>query len=168
MEIFCTSIPSSKNNFRAKVPKEPEIPARTVGGGFVSPILGKDAADIEMGRKPFWDEAAAEAGEYERQLSNDDGVDKDGEFTDVSPYSSRALHAEGTEGPGALHHRRSSWGRASGSWDISPEVIAMVAEVGSANRVSGGSTSSESVVAAQAAWQSLLPVPTYSPKPHNP
>ncbi|RVX17877.1 putative protein S-acyltransferase 7 [Vitis vinifera] len=151
MEIFCTSIPSSKNNFRAKVPKEPEIPARTVGGGFVSPILGKDAADIEMGRKPFWDEAAAEAGEYERQLSNDDGVDKDGEFTDVSPYSSRALHAEGTEGPGALHHRRSSWGRASGSWDISPEVIAMVAEVGSANRVSGGSTSSESVVAAQAA-----------------
>ncbi|RVW52677.1 putative protein S-acyltransferase 7 [Vitis vinifera] len=144
MEIFCTSIPSSKNNFRAKVPKEPEIPARTVGGGFVSPILGKDAADIEMGRKPFWEEAAVEAGEYERQLSNDDGVDKDGEFTDVSPYSSRALHAEGTEGPGALHHRRSSRGRASGSWDISPEVIAMVAEVGSAI---------ESVVAAQAASQ---------------
>lgn len=132
-EIFCTNIPVSKNNFREKVPKEPQIPARTVSAGFVSPNQGKDTDDIEMGKKAVWDEGTAEADEHERQISmDDDGVDKDREFT----------HAKGPEGPGTLHPRRSSWGRKSGSWDISPEVIAMAAEIGGSNRASGGSTSS--------------------------
>ncbi|KAI3699955.1 hypothetical protein L2E82_44565 [Cichorium intybus] len=50
-EIFCTSILVSKNKFRALVPKEPGLGTRPVGGGFVSPNMGKAVADIEMGRK---------------------------------------------------------------------------------------------------------------------
>ena len=149
-EIFCTSIPASKNNFRAKVPKEPEIPARMVGGGFVSPAPGKDTDDLGTGRRKLvWDEAQGDG--YERRLSIEDNVEeKDGEFSDVSPYSSRSVAVEGRRegtatatGTGTVrttvHPRRSSWGRKSGSWEIPPEVIAMAAVAGGSDRVSLGS-----------------------------
>lgn len=143
-EIFCTSIPPSKNKFRAKVPKEPGIPPRVVGGGsFVGPNTGKSMADIEIGRKPIWDDNnAVNEGELEGQYSNDDGVDKDGgSDTSPAPDLSRNLPTEGAEGRGTLHPRRSSWGRRSGSWDISPEVLAMASQVGDSNRISGVNTS---------------------------
>lgn len=84
-EVFCTSIPPSKNNFRAKVLKAD--------------------SDIEMGRKPIWDE------------TNDGGVGKDA---------------------GSLHPRRSSWGRKSGSWDLSPEVHTLGGVGGDSNQISHG------------------------------
>ncbi|KAL0344166.1 UNVERIFIED_CONTAM: putative protein S-acyltransferase 7 [Sesamum angustifolium] len=40
-EIFCGPTPPSKNNFRAKVPREPALPGRSVAGGFVSPNMVK-------------------------------------------------------------------------------------------------------------------------------
>ncbi|KAF2322931.1 hypothetical protein GH714_032142 [Hevea brasiliensis] len=40
-EIFCSSIPLSKNDFRVKVPREPALPTRPIGGGFMSPAMGK-------------------------------------------------------------------------------------------------------------------------------
>lgn len=129
-EMFCTSIPASKNNFRAKVSKEPETPSRTVGAGYVSPGLGKDRPEIEMGRKPVWEEAAGEAAEYAGQLRNADGVDKDEECTTTSPYSSRA------------HPRPSGWSSASESWNLSTEVLAVAAEVGGSKRVSSGDANS--------------------------
>ncbi|XP_059644492.1 probable protein S-acyltransferase 7 [Cornus florida] len=138
MEIFCTSIPPSKNKFRALVPKEPGIPPRVVGGSYVGQGMGKAASDIEMGRKPAWDDAVATESEFEEgQLSNNDDLDKDGGLTDLSPDLSRINFSEGTEGRGILHPRRSSWGRRSGNWDLSPEVIAMASGVGQSNRISG-------------------------------
>ncbi|KAA8542079.1 hypothetical protein F0562_023231 [Nyssa sinensis] len=136
-EIFFTSIPPSKNTFRAKVPKEPEVSPRMVGGGIVGPNMGKTMNDIEMGRKPVWDDTAINEGEFEGQLSNDEGLDKDGEFADESQDLSRNLPSEGTEGRGTLHPRRSSWGRRSGSWDISPEVLAAASGVGGSKRITG-------------------------------
>ncbi|XP_010249126.1 PREDICTED: probable protein S-acyltransferase 7 [Nelumbo nucifera] len=143
-EIFCTSIPLSKNKFRARVQREPVLPPRTVGGGFISPNMGKAVGDIEMGRKPTWGEAGAESGDFEGQHSNDDGGDnKDGGFDDASPDLSRAYPADGTKGRAGVHPRRSSWGRKSGSWEISPEeVLAMAAGVGESNRVGSGSGAS--------------------------
>uniref|UniRef100_A0A5B7BT14 S-acyltransferase n=1 Tax=Davidia involucrata TaxID=16924 RepID=A0A5B7BT14_DAVIN len=137
-EIFFTSIPLSKNKFRAKVPKEPEIPPRMVGGGIVGPNMEKTMSDIEMGRKPVWDDIANNESEFE--IRDDEGLDKDGEFADESQDLSRTLPSEGTEGRGAPHPRRSSWGRRSGSWDISPEVLAAASGVGDSNRITGVSS----------------------------
>ncbi|KAF2311560.1 hypothetical protein GH714_024839 [Hevea brasiliensis] len=58
LEIFCSSIPPSKNNFRTKVCKEPEIPPRM--GSFVGANIEKSVGDIEMGRKPVLDDIARE------------------------------------------------------------------------------------------------------------
>ncbi|KAI3463591.1 hypothetical protein Pfo_020254 [Paulownia fortunei] len=53
MEIFCSSIPASKNNFRAKVQKRSTMPSHSVGAGFVSTNLVN--AKEEQG-KAIWDE----------------------------------------------------------------------------------------------------------------
>lgn len=141
-EIFCTSISPSKNNFRERVPREPSLPPRMVGGGFISPNMGKAVGDIEAGRKQAWEESGPGVGDYDGQLSNDEGLDnKEG----GSPDLSRSLPSESMEGGrGVMHPRRSSWGRKSGSWEISPDVLALAAAgAGDSNRI--GSESSGSI-----------------------
>ncbi|KAJ6965422.1 hypothetical protein NC652_003338 [Populus alba x Populus x berolinensis] len=138
-EIFCSSIPPSKNNFRAKVPREPALPTRTLGGGFMSPNMGKAAGDIEMGRKTVWGDMSAMA-DGEGQPANNDRLNiKDGELGELSPDIRTTVDEIGDRG--GLHPRRSSWGRKSGSWEMSPEVLALAARVGESNRVGGGSSS---------------------------
>ncbi|XP_041007385.1 probable protein S-acyltransferase 7 [Juglans microcarpa x Juglans regia] len=134
-ELFCTSIPSSKNNFRVKVPREPGLPNRSVGGGFMSPNMGK-AVDIEMGRKTVWGDMGAGAGHCEGQLDNNDRPNvKDGELGEITP--DLKMMVEGAGEHAAIHPRRSSWGRKSGSWEMSPEVLALAARVGEPNRNGG-------------------------------
>ncbi|XP_015893980.2 probable protein S-acyltransferase 7 [Ziziphus jujuba] len=139
-EIFCTSIPPSKNNFRAMVPREPGMaPARSGGGGFMSPNMGKAVEDIEMGRKTVWGDMGAGVDNFEGQLNNNDRLNiKDGELGEVSPDIRTTVDEIGDRA--GMHPRRSSWGRKSGSWEMSPEVLALAARVGEPNRV-GGSTS---------------------------
>ncbi|XAR58311.1 Protein S-acyltransferase [Bertholletia excelsa] len=139
-EIFCTSIPPSKNNFRAKVPKDPGLPGRSVGGGFVSPNMGKAVDGIEMGRKAVWGDVGAELDHCEGQLSGSEGINvKDGGLGEVSP-DIRTTVDEGDRA--AMHPRRSSWGRKSGSWEMSPEVLALASRMGEQNRAGGSSSSS--------------------------
>ncbi|GKV36366.1 hypothetical protein SLEP1_g44507 [Rubroshorea leprosula] len=136
MEIFCTGIPPSKNNFRAKVPKEPMVPPRTISA-FFSPNRGKIVGDIEMGRKPIWLEAGGGASDYEGQLS-DDGMGKDDGLVDVSPDLSRILPPEGTEGRGVLlQTKQYSRGRTSERWGISPEILPL-SRLGESKRVNDG------------------------------
>ncbi|WOL03735.1 putative protein S-acyltransferase 7 [Canna indica] len=116
-EVFCTSIPASKNKFRGRVPQEPGFqPRSAVGGGFMSPNMGRAVGDIEMGRKPVtWEElrAVAQISDVEESVSNTNMVDdKDGELIEASPELSReAFSTGGVEVQAAVHHRRSSWGR---------------------------------------------------------
>ncbi|MCD9559296.1 putative protein S-acyltransferase 7 [Datura stramonium] len=131
LEIFCTSIPASKNRFRARVQREPGIPAREVAGGFVSPNLEKTMSDLEMGRKPGWHETATGTDDFEGQPRNDNQLDKDEELLAASPELSSTTLAEGRS---ILHPRRSSWGRRSGTLNIPPDVIAMASEIGESNR----------------------------------
>ncbi|KAH1151450.1 hypothetical protein GLYMA_16G145900v4 [Glycine max] len=138
LEIFCTSIPQSKNNFRAKVPMEPVLPARSVGGGFMSPSMGKAVDDIEMGRKTVWADMGTALDPSEGQL-NDRVAVKDGEFGELSPEIRTTV--DETSHRAGMHPRRSSWGRKSGSWEMSPEVLALAAKVGESNRMGGGSSS---------------------------
>lgn len=135
-EIFCISIPSSKNDFRAMVPNEPALPARSVGGGFMNQTLGKPTDDIEMGRKAVW-EMNAGMDDSDNQLNNDRVSIKDGE---LSPEI-RTTVDDTVDRAGMHHPRRSSWGRKSGSWEMSPEVLALAARVGEANRAGEGNSS---------------------------
>lgn len=140
-EIFCTSISPSKNNFRAKVPKEAGLPGRPSGAGFVSPNMGK-SGDIEMGRKAVWGDVGAGLDRCEGQLRGNDGLDiKDNRLVgEMSPDIRTAVDERDRVG---IHHgRRSSWGRKSGNWEMSPEVLALASRVGEQNRMGGSSGTS--------------------------
>ncbi|GER46816.1 DHHC-type zinc finger family protein [Striga asiatica] len=117
-EIFCGPTPPSKNDFRAMVPREP---ARSVG--FVSPNMGKAGDDIEMGRKAVWGDVGPVLDQPEAQLSDND-VGKEGRLGEMmSPLEIRTT-------VDAHHAKRSSWGRKSGSWEMSPEVLALASRMG--------------------------------------
>ncbi|XP_026663573.2 probable protein S-acyltransferase 7 isoform X2 [Phoenix dactylifera] len=134
-EIFFTSIPPSKNKFRARAPLQRGLQTRSPSGGFISPNMGKLVGDLEMGRKPVtWDEATTgmDVNDLQAGLSDTNILDdKNGGFGDVSPDLSReVLPTERFEGRAAFHPRRPSWGRRSGSWEMSPEVLARAARDG--------------------------------------
>ncbi|MQL73539.1 hypothetical protein Taro_005891 [Colocasia esculenta] len=139
-EIFFTSISPSKNKFRMRVSPEQTIPARTVGGGFISPNMGKALGDLECGRKPAWGEPGATGaeGNLEAGLDSDGLQNKDNEFGETPSDLNTSMPSESTERHLNTHPRRSSWGRKSGSWEISPEVLALAAGVGESNRVGSG------------------------------
>ncbi|KAL3829454.1 hypothetical protein ACJIZ3_018256 [Penstemon smallii] len=138
-EIFCGPTPPSKNDFRAKVLLEPALPARSSGGGFVSPNMGKAVEDIEMGRKAVWGDVGAVLDHKECQLSDNDGLNtKEGGMTEMSPEI-RTMVDEGDRA-GIRHPRRSSRGRRSGSWEMSPEVLALASRIGEPNRMGGSSS----------------------------
>ncbi|KAD7478721.1 hypothetical protein E3N88_01857 [Mikania micrantha] len=136
-EIFCTRIPTSKNKFRASVPKEPGIGGRLVGAGFVSPNMGKAVDDIEMGRKAVWGDGGMGIDHREGPLS--DNIKEVG-IGEMSPEI-RTTVDEGDRA-NIIHARRSSWGRKSGSWEMSPEVLALASRMGGIGGSSGGGASS--------------------------
>ncbi|XP_018686533.1 probable protein S-acyltransferase 7 isoform X2 [Musa acuminata AAA Group] len=145
-EIFFTSIPPSKNKFRARVPQEQRFQPRSTGGGFMSPNMGKAVSDIEMGRKPVtWDElrAITQIGDLEEGLHNanieDDKVRELGEAS--TDLSREAVSTRSMEVQAALHDRRSSWGRG-GSWERTYELQPVEAARGETNRMASGNGSS--------------------------
>ena len=144
-ETFCSAIPPSKNDFRAMVHREPPLPPRSVAGGFMSPNMGKASDDIEMGRKAVWADmgsAMSEHGGDGKDGNNERLHVKDGELGELSP-DVRTTVDEQSDRP-SMHPRRSSWGRKSGSWDMSPEVMALAARVGGEQNQNGGGSSSGS------------------------
>lgn len=135
MEIFCSSMPASKNKFRAKVMKEPALQPSVVNSFAVQNLrshlkMEKIEDDREIGRKPGWNEALASESEYQRHYRPKDSEDKDAELDVASSELSRVTRSETIDG-----RTRSSWGRRSGSWDISPEVFPMASGAGDSNRI---------------------------------
>uniref|UniRef100_A0A0E0AY52 S-acyltransferase n=1 Tax=Oryza glumipatula TaxID=40148 RepID=A0A0E0AY52_9ORYZ len=119
LEIFCSRIPPSKNNFRARVTVEQGLQqTRVASRGFMSPNMGKPVGDLEMGRKPVpWDEprTAADISDLEAGLG---GFldEKEGRLTHASPDLSRDdLPADLMEGRAGTHSRRSSWVNRTGT-----------------------------------------------------
>lgn len=108
--------------------REPGIPPREVGVGFVSPNMEKTMSDLERGRKPSWHEERRGANEFEGQTRNDNQFDKEEELSVISNGATLP------DGRSILHPRRSSWGRRSGTLNIPPDVIAMASEIGESNR----------------------------------
>lgn len=104
----------------------------------MSPSMGKAVEDIEMGRKTVWGDMSTGIDHSEGQLSNRVAI-KDGELGDLSPEIRTTVDEAGDRV--GVHPRRSSWGRKSGSWEMSPEVLALAARVGEQNRAGVGSSS---------------------------
>lgn len=122
------------------MPREPVLPPRPGGGGFMSPNMGKAVDDIEMGRKTVWGDMGAGGDHFEGQLNNNERQNvKEGELGEVSPDIRTTV--DETVDRAGIHPRRSSWGRKSGSWEMSPEVLALAARVGEPNLMGGSSSS---------------------------
>ncbi|CAO2207409.1 unnamed protein product [Urochloa humidicola] len=131
LEIFCTAIPPSKNNFRARVTVEQGLQqTRSQSRGFMSPNMGKPIGDLEMGRKPVpWDEprTAADIRDLEAGLG---GMfeEKEGRIAHASPDLSRdELPVEFVEGRTGMHSRQSSWVRTGGD-EIDAMAVQWAAE----------------------------------------
>ncbi|CAO2179830.1 unnamed protein product [Urochloa humidicola] len=131
LEIFCTAIPPSKNNFRARVTVEQGLQqTRSQSRGFMSPNMGKPIGDLEMGRKPVpWDEprTAADIRDLEAGLG---GMfeEKEGRIAHASPDLSRdELPVEFVEGRTGMHSRQSSWVRTGGE-EIDAMAVQWAAE----------------------------------------
>uniref|UniRef100_A0A0E0LXC2 S-acyltransferase n=1 Tax=Oryza punctata TaxID=4537 RepID=A0A0E0LXC2_ORYPU len=130
LEIFCSRIPPSKNNFRARVTVEQGLQqTRVPSRGFMSPNMGKPAGDLEMGRKPVpWDEPRTAADIRDLEAGLGGFLDeKEGRLTHASPDLSRDdLPADLMEGRAGTHSRRSSWVHRTGT---SESVDSMNAEM---------------------------------------
>ncbi|XP_042033442.1 probable protein S-acyltransferase 7 isoform X2 [Salvia splendens] len=130
METLCSSIPPSRNDFRAKVLREAALPARSVAGGFDSPNTGKGVDDIEMGRKGVWGDIGSVLDQYEGELSGNDGLSrKSGRLGEMHPETRSGVD-EGGGGRGGMH---SSWGRKGGNWERSPEILALASRMAETN-----------------------------------
>lgn len=134
-EVLCSGIPPSKVNFRAQAP--PEV---LVFGDFSlqhrarnnMDIMGlkneKAHADVEMGGKSAWtsvpDESVQDINGYTNN-SEEFIEDRRHGYEDSFPedLSKPLPHERGNAKSGA-HPRRSSWGRQSGNWEVSPELVA--------------------------------------------
>lgn len=103
IEVFFTSIPPSKINFREKVQKEPEIQPRVVGGSFPGPNTEKSIVDKEAGWKLVSEDSATGLSEVERDISNNDRVNRHSEFAEEFPGLIRI------QGRSIMHSRSSSW-----------------------------------------------------------
>ncbi|KAG0504795.1 hypothetical protein M758_N017800 [Ceratodon purpureus] len=123
-EIFCSKIPASKNRFRSRV-------AETIPGGLgavqQSREMGEGAGkgpDVEQGYKATWpnaDEMVGEGGEVEMA----GGRVSTGSELGMEMKDGFEMHPVEQGRPAVAHPRRSSWGRKSGSWEITPDILAM-------------------------------------------
>ncbi|EFJ11550.1 hypothetical protein SELMODRAFT_235280 [Selaginella moellendorffii] len=140
-EIFFSKIAPSKNHFRGKVTTESSGQGQGARQQMaVTPTatsLKSAGSDLEGGVKPAWPERVAlPTSNSGGEVSSDDpgrvsnggdiGLDiKNGTFSRAPPAPAPAV-----AGSSALHPRRSSWGRKSGSWEITPDIMALAAGVG--------------------------------------
>lgn len=146
-EIFCSSIPPSKNKFRAKVSQEapdygvPHVYSRE-SVDILSPNNRK-ACDVELGGKSGW--TSLVGGETFQELHGRNGnmgaVSRDAkkgyEEAFVEAIGSKTIPPEGRELQSGVHPRRSSWGRKSGNWEVSSEILGLSSGVGGEGRVGG-------------------------------
>ncbi|KAF8005820.1 hypothetical protein BT93_K0180 [Corymbia citriodora subsp. variegata] len=77
-EVFFSPIPPSGNNFRAKIPKEPQYPSRRMNGSFVGQNMSKAITDIELGSNPSWNGSMKEFVSVNREIYIDDQTEHGG------------------------------------------------------------------------------------------
>ncbi|CAA7404470.1 unnamed protein product [Spirodela intermedia] len=131
LEVFCSGIKPSRNEFRAHVQKEAPAgggAAREVEDDFAGEPRAKVEDDLELGGDLL---------KISQRLYDEETVDEFGARSSNGLRGGAAaaaiLEAEfagGLEAAPPVHRpetRNSSWGRRSSSWDISPDILAMKA-----------------------------------------
>ncbi|OVA12951.1 zinc finger protein [Macleaya cordata] len=128
-EVFCTKIKPSKNKFRSYVQEEVQRPTITrTREPEVDETVGDPRAKIEDD---------LELGGDLLKISQRRNFEEMNEDVDIRSRGSNGGHRDSSEatdlGLGLDHQtpavqsdtRHSSWGRRSGSWEISPDLVAM-------------------------------------------
>lgn len=126
-EILCSRIPPSKNKFRAKVQQD--------ASNYAVPNDTKGCGDVELGGKAGWTSVVGSevTQEVHGQSGNNGCVSKEmkqGYEDAFAEALGRSIPNEGRDIRSGVNPRRSSWGRRSGNWEISPEILALSSGVG--------------------------------------
>ncbi|CAN6480784.1 unnamed protein product [Victoria cruziana] len=145
-EIFCTSVPPSKNSFRAKAQQDVQKPPppATENRENEDPleyVRTKVEDDLEIG--------GALSKVSERSFEESDIRDRNSAGRDVGPETYPSTLEQGIGGqfeqgtgghlPLDTHgatHRHSSWGR-TGNWEISQDVLVMSSTATDSGRIAG-------------------------------
>ncbi|CAL0327700.1 unnamed protein product [Lupinus luteus] len=122
-EIFCSTIPPSKNNFRSKVtiPKEPSDSCQRKGFESLRSLMRKTRGEMEMG-KQVYNEYYEEQNDSRDGFTNKDEVGCGSGFSDISVDLIKMLHMEGGEREVASFLRDNLWERSSRRRNISHKI----------------------------------------------
>ncbi|KAL1347204.1 hypothetical protein HN51_020695 [Arachis hypogaea] len=138
-EVFCTIIPPSKNKFRAKVaiPNDPSGSSQRRGVDYQGPLMRKPPGDLELGRSwPVYNDSEEGGSDSKDELTNDKGSG----LTDVSVDLSKIFQTESGERQVASILRHSLCDRSSRKWDMNPEFLDEIHEVGESKRIASDFT----------------------------
>ncbi|XP_043716681.1 protein S-acyltransferase 8-like [Telopea speciosissima] len=130
LEVFCSKIAPSRNNFRAFVqPEVPRLPMTRTREMEVENLSGNPRAkvedDLELGGDLLKISQRRNFEEVDEDIHSrsSNGQRRDTPEADFVLGSDQQAPAVRSEA------RHSSWGRRSGSWDISTDILAMNAAV---------------------------------------
>ncbi|XP_028763886.1 protein S-acyltransferase 8-like isoform X2 [Neltuma alba] len=126
LEVFCTKVKPSRNNFRATVQEEVQRPPPQVSTREPEPedVVGeprpKVEDDLDIGEDLLKISQRRDIEEIEEDIqsrgSNGPPLNtSEADSTLQSDHRAQTIRSDA---------RHSSWGRRSGSWEISPEVLA--------------------------------------------
>ncbi|OIW17784.1 hypothetical protein TanjilG_06469 [Lupinus angustifolius] len=140
-QVFCTSIPPSKNNFRSMVPI-PKEPSDLSQRGSAHPLtmMRKARRNVELGGRQVYNETDEEESDYGERFNNEEDSKDSGSA--VSLDLSRTLHTEGGEGQDSQFLGHPLRERTSRMLNVSPDVQDGVPSVGESNRTAGSGSSS--------------------------
>ncbi|KAK4256880.1 hypothetical protein QN277_006546 [Acacia crassicarpa] len=113
-EIFCSSIPPSKNNFRSKIPRETSSPSSRFGDGTVGPMMRKTMGYLESGGRKY-----NKGGFSNNEIRSEDSSG----LSNSSLELSITIPKQGVEAHDASYVMHSHLERSSRMEDITPEVI---------------------------------------------
>ncbi|KAI3435258.1 S-acyltransferase [Psidium guajava] len=77
-EVFFSPIPPSKNDFRAKIPKNPQSPSRRMNGRLVGRNMSKATTGIKLGSNPSWNGSMKEFVNVDGKIYIDDRTEHGG------------------------------------------------------------------------------------------
>ncbi|CAL0330078.1 unnamed protein product [Lupinus luteus] len=140
-QVFCTSIPPSKNHFRSMVPI-PKEPSDLSQRGSAHPLtmMRKARQNVELGGRQIYNETDEEESDYGERFNNEEDSKDSGSAMSVD--LSRALHTEGGEGQDTQFLGHPLRERTSRMLTVSPDVQDGVPSVGESNRTVGSGSSS--------------------------
>lgn len=120
-EVFCSSIPISKNSFRSKVPREPTESSRRRGVDTLMMPVYNEADEVEKDYK-------------------DEEYGKSSDLSDTSVDLGSMLHTERGQRQVASFLRQSLWEQSSRKWETASDVLDEVHEDGESKRITSDSS----------------------------